>query len=164
MRITIEEEIQTEAVGTVRIEVSYESDADTPPRQVLEEAARALLDGGEPVKQANAAPEEGAKRLMGHEYKPPKGIHGKQLRTVHRMVQAVEALTAKGPAASPQEIAEKARLNPASVYGAIKPGNPAEDYVKHLFLVGKHGRSYHLDLTKQGRYVASLIRAGKVPS
>jgi len=116
--------------------------------------------------RSTALPETTAsvQRLIGQEWKPPTDLHGKQVRTVHRMVKAVEEITRHGKGATAQEIADKGRIALPTVYNTMKDDSPAAAYMNRVFLFTKMGRTRVVDLTKEGRYLASLIRAGKIPA
>lgn len=167
MRITISESIQLPQ-GNVEVEIALEhNDGPVDPQQLLREVGRVLAGGPAPVQlhEATAHKEEDGNataRLVGQEWKPPKDLHGKQVKTIHRMVQSVEELTRRGQPAVPQDVSDHSGLSLPTVYNALRDDSPAVRYVRELFLVGQAGRTRVLDLTAQGRRVASLIRAGRV--
>lgn len=189
MRVLLRKRLGLPGLQNVEVDVSFDHGGGAfDPEAVLAAVAEGLTDpdaeapASEPqdADPVSVPKEEGRQemvrmvdpqangasvvRLMGQEWRPPSDLHGKQVRTVHRMVKAVDELTRDGRGATAQEISDHGRIALPTVYNALREDSPAADYVARLFLSTKMGRSRVVDLTQEGRYLASLIRANKVPA
>lgn len=89
-------------------------------------------------------------------------LHAKSMKSVHRVVDALGKAGGRG--LTVQEICERARISPVPAYKLLKEDTPAGAYAARYVRATKVGRSQVVDLTADGRRLASLIRAGDVPA
>lgn len=146
-------EIGHDSVKNVELTASFRHDGRIDPSEVFEAIAQALAPEETP-KSAIAA-------LVGSTWKPPADLHGKARNTVHRAIVTLDKAGGKG--LTVQELHERSGLSLVPLYNMLKEGTVGEYASRHIH-VTKLGRSQVLDLTAEGRRLASLIRAGKVPS
>lgn len=159
--------------------ISFGTDsADIPLQRVLGALARHLASGatGHPAEVTLAATIPGTQRheadepsvarpvarLIGSEWRRPQDVHGKALKTVHRVVAELDKAGRKG--LTVQEIQDRTGLSLAPLYNLLKADQPQGRYASKYISATKVGRSQVLDLSTDGRYLASLIRADKVPA
>ena len=86
-------------------------------------------------------------------------MHRKMRRSIDDVLLAVATINERGPAASFDDIARKARVSYATVSKLFRDDHPQREYIQSLFRVGKDARSFKVDVTKTGRAMASRIRA-----
>jgi hypothetical protein len=162
MRIQVNDTFKATLQGRERsidVQVSFDGDA-TELAAVLAAVARQL---GPEAAQVDVPPE--AKPADAPE-KPPKwekpDLHAKAMKSVHRVVVAVAAAGGKG--LTVQELVKRARISTVPAYKMLKDDHPQGAYAARFLRTTKIGRSQVVDLTREGHHLASLIRAGKVPS
>lgn len=83
------------------------------------------------------------------------------MKSVHRVVQAIAQAGEKG--LTVQEVIEKARISGVPAYKMLKADHLQGEYAARFLRTTKVGRNQVVDVTPEGRQLASLIRAGKVP-
>lgn len=91
-------------------------------------------------------------------------LHGKTLKTAHRVAVAIHELTEARRTPNVDNITAKARTSRPPIYNIADPETPAGQYMAPYIVSQKIGREIVLDLTPKGRQLVSLIRAGKVPA
>lgn len=134
------------------------------------EEGRALArpaNGAPAAPIVQAAPAAQGKQAVAQEaedWSVPDGLHLKTAKTAHRFLVAAASLVERGPAPSLGEVAEKARMSGPPVAKIANSDTAVGKYLAPLIHVEKKGRSKIVDVTPLGRKVASLVRAGKLPT
>lgn len=167
MKLHLTHEI-TLQVGERKIPVELALNVEDAPGDIRPEdyfqALQAHFGGASPATNGHAEPAANpVHRLVGEGWKPPQDLHGKAMKTVHRILKGVYDATRDGHAATVQEVQERTRISLPPIYNALNPGTPSGKYAAKYVLVGKDGRNKTLDLTPEGSKLVSLMRAGKVP-
>jgi len=148
----------------VEVTVSFDHEGTVPAERILAAIAKCLVPVSE--EPTNAETEEplamrasAASHLVGAMWRKPD-LHGKALRTVHRVVLEL----AKEDGLTVQELHERSRISLPALYKTLKDDQPQGQYAAKYIQSTKMGRSQILDLNPEGKLLASLIRAGKVPA
>lgn len=100
-------------------------------------------------------------QLLGSSWRAPP-LHGKALKTVHRAIAAIDSSGGRG--VTIQDLNEKTGISLPPLYKMINPEEETGEYASKFLRVTKIGRTQVIDLTSEGRHLASLVRAGKVPA
>ena len=118
---------------------------------------------GDSNGEVKAAPTSSVHHLLGESWKAPKDMHGKALKTTHRILMGVYDSTQRGFAATAKDVQDRTHISLVPIYNVMKPDTPTGKYASKYLLVGDQGRNKTLDLTPEGKHLVSLMRAGKVP-
>ncbi len=94
----------------------------------------------------------------------PEGIDLRVVKSAHRIVNEVCKRSQSGRAVLASELVGSIGLSAPTIGRLLRPGEQANEYLAQYLVVTPHGRTKALDLTPQGRMLASKIRAGVVPS
>lgn len=86
------------------------------------------------------------------------------LKACHRLVDSVFLLSAHGKVVTTGDVLKSRKIAPRTLYKLIDPGSEAWKYLDPYLHVYESGSKRLLDLTEEGRVLASQIRAGATPS
>jgi len=144
----------------VEVTLAFEHEGAVPVESILAAVAKRLdppeaPSQGEPLALRASA----ASHLVGSAWRKPD-LHGKALRTVHRVVLEL----GKEDGLTVQELHERSRISLPALYKVLKADQPQGEYASKYIRTTKVGRSQVLDLSPEGKLLASLIRAKKVPA
>jgi len=168
MRIQVNDTLQATIGGReLSIDVQVSFDGAPPELQAVLEAVGRGFHGAGAVgevatdqDQVEAPPAEKSEKAAFRWQKPD--LHAKAMKSVHRVVLALAKADRKG--FTVQEVVEKARISAVPAYKMLKDDQPQGAYAARFLRTTKIGRSQVVDLTREGRHLASLIRAGEVPA
>lgn len=177
VRLRFKDEISFEAsdfpLGSVRVNLDVEFTSEDVPEaayqrylvEALERLAQHAAEGQAlPARTGTGGQTAPAKAAKAEDWTMPEGLHLKTAKSAHRFLVAAASLVNRGPAPMLGEVAEKAKLSGPPVAKIANPKTPAGKYIAPLIRVEKRGRTKVVDVTPLGRKVASLVRAGKLPS
>ncbi len=85
------------------------------------------------------------------------------LKACHRLVDAVFLASVHGRAVTTGDIVKSRKIAARTLYKLIDPDGPAWSYLEPYLHVYESGSKRVVDLTEEGRLLASQVRAGAVP-
>ncbi len=94
--------------------------------------------------------------------KPPE-LDLRVVKSAHKIVERVAEKGIGGRAVMASELIAGGDLSAPTVGRLLKEGEPGSGYLARFVRATPHGRTKALDLTEEGRILASRIRAGTVP-
>ena len=157
-----------------RIDIEVEFDGDVPSkaeRRFTMEALRRVLqeaDADELVLLSSAlhktAPTPEARDSENGKWNKPDELDLRIVKSAHRVVTEVAKRGASGRAVLASELVGSIGLSAPTIGRLLRGGEAAHDYLAQYVRVAPQGRTKALDLTPEGRMLASKIRAGVVPS
>lgn len=158
--------------STITLGVDF-GDVEVPPRaarriafNVLREIADTLCEDDVHVKEEGEAPDVNdlpVVRRNGDTWRKPDGLDMRVIKSAHRVVMEVAKRGVGGRAVLASDLVGSIGLSAPTVGRLLKDGDPGYDYLKPYVTVTPHGRTKAVDLTPEGRILASKIRAGSVP-
>lgn len=159
-------------LGFVRVELDVDFTSDDVPEEAyqrlmvdaLERLARHAAEGKARPPRSAATSGAATPPADAEDWTIPDGLHLKTAKSAHRFLVAAASLVERGPAPTLGEVAEKAKLSGPPIAKLANAKTPAGRYIQPLIHVEKKGRSKVIDVTPLGRKVASLVRAGKLPT
>ncbi len=98
------------------------------------------------------------------DWEKPDDLDLRVVKSAHRVIQEVARRGASGRAVLAADLVGSIGLSAPTLGRLLRDGEPAHDYLAPYVIVTPHGRTKALDLTPEGRVLASKIRAGVVPS
>jgi hypothetical protein len=157
---------------------------DVPPkaaRRLALEAVRKILETAteedltalsQPMHRTAAVPEqeaiisftsEGEEKRV-DSWTKPEALDLRVIKSAHRVIQEVSRRGTNGRAVLAADLVGSIGLSAPTLGRLLRKGESANEYLKNYIVVSPHGRTKALDLTPDGRVLASKIRAGVVPS
>lgn len=137
-------------------------------RELVEEARPIDLS---PLRHAMSQP---AARRGGDEADEPEGepeewdqpgdVDLRLVKSAHRVIQEVARRAQTGRLIMASDLIGASGLSAPTIGRLLREGDPAFEYLQKYVHVSQQGRTKALDLTREGRLLASKIRAGVVPS
>lgn len=97
-------------------------------------------------------------------WEKPDDLDLRVVKSAHRVVQEVAKRGVSGRAVLAADLVGSIGLSAPTLGRLLRDGEHAHDYLSRYIRVTPHGRTKALDLTPEGRMLASKIRAGAVPS
>ncbi|MHB8633837.1 MAG: hypothetical protein ACYDBQ_07735 [Thermoplasmatota archaeon] len=94
----------------------------------------------------------------------PADLDLRIVKSAHRIVLEVAKRGESGRAVMASELVGEMGLSAPTVGRLLRPGDPGHSYLNRFIRITPDGRTKSLDLTSEGRILASRIRAGVVPS
>ena len=94
----------------------------------------------------------------------PAGLDLRVVKSAHRIILEVAKRGESGRAVLASELVGAMGLSAPTVGRLLRPGEPGSDYLAQFIRVSPEGRTKAIDLTNEGRLLASKIRAGVVPA
>lgn len=85
------------------------------------------------------------------------------VKSAHRLVQEVARRGERGRVVLAADLVSDGGLSAPTIGRLLREGNAGAEYLRRYVVVRPHGRTKALDLTPEGRLLASRIRAGAVP-
>lgn len=156
------------------IELDF-GDADVPSkaarRIALQALQRLINDADEeeltalsqPMHRTAAVPVETDAPRDG-KWEKPDDLDLRVIKSAHRVVQEIARRGASGRAVLAADLVGSIGLSAPTLGRLLREGEPGHGYLQKYVMVAPHGRTKALDLTPEGRVMASKIRAGVVPS
>jgi len=150
---------------SVEVALAFDYQGTVPVDAILAAVAKRLAPSPVPEEASNGDAEplamraSAASHLIGSTWRKPD-LHGKALRTVHRVVLELSKEDGLGV----KELHERSQISLPALYKVLKDDQPQGEYASKYIRATKVGRSQVLDLTSEGKLLASLIRAKKVPA
>lgn len=141
---------------------------DTPvpakaQRRLALQALRDALDelGDEDVQMLQApsqpAPEPAS-------WAKPEELDLRVIKSAHRIIKEIAKRGSSGRQVLASELVGSIGLSAPTIGRLLREGEQAHDYLRRYVSVTPEGRTKALDLTPDGRVLASKIRAGTVPA
>ncbi|HLF15965.1 MAG TPA: hypothetical protein VI796_00830 [Candidatus Thermoplasmatota archaeon] len=93
----------------------------------------------------------------------PAGMDLRVVKSAHRLLLEVAKRAESGRAVLASELVGAAGLSAPTIGRLLRDGEPGADYLRTYVRVTPEGRTKALDLTTEGRMLASKVRAGVVP-
>lgn len=180
MRLTISESLDVVIDGKkmdIGLEIQVDDAAKITPAALLQAVGARLVSlDGDAARDADAtggavtsfaskarvASEDGGGQKPQEPWTAPEELHGKAWKSVHRVIDAIGRAGGRGLTVA--EIQDKARISAVPVYKMLKDDTPQGRYAGRYLRTTRLGRSQVVDLTTEGRKLASLIRADKIPA
>jgi hypothetical protein len=115
---------------------------------------KALHESGEPAEDRPAGPAR---------WEKPVELDLRIVKSAHRLVHEIAKRGERGRVVLASELVSETGLSAPTVGRLLREGDPAYEYLKRFVRVSPHGRTKAIDLTSEGRVLASRIRAGAAP-
>ncbi len=93
----------------------------------------------------------------------PADLDLRVVKSAHRLVLEVAKRAESGRAVLASELIGAAGLSAPTIGRLLREGEPGNDYIRPFLRLTPQGRTKAIDLTSEGRILASKIRAGVVP-
>lgn len=100
----------------------------------------------------------------GHGWTKPADLDLRIIKSAHRVVLEVAKKGESGRPVLASELVGEMGLSAPTVGRLLREGDPGNSYISRYVRIQPDGRTKSLDLTSEGRILASRIRAGVVPS
>ncbi len=157
-----------------RIDIELDFDGNVPAkaaRRMAMEMLRELIENtdedeltalSQPMHRTASVPErEGSEE---EDWSKPEDLDLRVVKSAHRVVQEIAKRGMSGRAVLAADLVGSIGLSAPTLGRLLRDGEPANRYLSDYVIVTPHGRTKALDLTPEGRMLASKIRAGVVPS
>lgn len=148
-------------VRSFQARLSLLLEGEVPPgteRELALEILRRLADGASPG-DFDVAPEGSPSGS----WEKPVDLDLRVVKSAHRLVQEVARRSDRGRAVLASDLILDGGLSAPTIGRLLREGNPGADYLARFVHISQHGRTKAIDLTPEGRVLASRIRAGVAP-
>lgn len=150
-------------------------DIVVPPRAARRIAYNLLRDIGDTLSEDDIHVQDGAKvppaateavrpPRPNEPWRKPDGLDLRVVKSAHRIVLEVAKRGVGGRSVLASDLVGSIGLSAPTVGRLLKDGDPGNDYLAPYINVIPHGRTKALDLTPEGRIMASKLRAGNIPA
>lgn len=159
--------------GNLRIGVDF-GDIVVPPRaarriafnmmrEIADTISEEELHLVEPDEAKSIGSEMHVVRRNGDHWRKPDGLDLRVIKSAHRVILEVAKRGVGGRSVLASDLVGSIGLSAPTVGRLLKDGDPGHDYLKPYVTISPHGRTKAIDLTAEGRILASKIRAEAVP-
>ncbi|MGB1585573.1 MAG: hypothetical protein ACPHID_00820 [Thermoplasmatota archaeon] len=158
-------------VAGLRARISMDvdfGDADVPPAAQRRFALQALLElvaeaDAEDIQILGPAPKTDPPHPPGS-WAKPEDLDLRVIKSAHRIIAEVAKRGSSGRQVLASELVGAIGLSAPTIGRLLREGEEANAYLERYVTVTPSGRTKALDLTPEGRVLASKIRAGAVPA
>ena len=157
---------------SVKVRVSAEADfggnavpGPAQRRAILQALRRALENAEEGDVTILSNPITAfTQKKEANSWEKPHDLDLRVIKSAHRIVNEVARRSQSGRVVLASELVGSIGLSAPTIGRLLRDGEKANDYLSQYVVVSSHGRTKALDLTPEGRLLASKIRAGVVPA
>lgn len=151
-----DDEVPTKAARRIALETL---------RDLLEKAtAEDMSSLSRPMHRTGHVPDPERDEHQERGWSKPADMDLRVVKSAHRVVTEVAKRGVSGRPVLASELVGSIGLSAPTLGRLLRDGEQAYDYLSRYIRVSPNGRTKALDLTPEGRMLASQIRAGTVPT
>lgn len=150
-------------------------DIVVPPRAARRIAFHTLRDIMESMSEDELTPQNASEHReqepivaalarRSDNWRKPDELDMRVIKSAHRIVLEVSKRGVGGRSVLASDLVGSIGLSAPTVGRLLKDGDPGHEYLAPFVSISPHGRTKALDLTAEGRILASKIRAGSIPA